>query len=136
MKRTKALEAKRRGWRWRSMDGEFWTIDTMESDHMLNVTKMLYNELAERQGLRIVNRTINGLTSGLRTNRERLETVLMLLDELQHRTDLPRKMEDDLKRIEIEIGSLAKSMNRSKSPQVDFQHEDAMEFFRQLRKRA
>lgn len=131
MRRTKALQKKRANWLWRSTDGNIWSVYTMKSDHMLNVMKMLYNEIAEVEGLRIVNKTIDGLKASSMTPQQKVETLLMLLDELLSRTDLPRRMEDDLKRIQIEIDRIV----RPEGP-TGIESQNAIEYFRQLRKEA
>jgi hypothetical protein len=68
--------------RWRSLDGTVWTIDTIKSDHALNVMKMLWNECADVVGLKEVARTPDGLRSALSMPRK-VRVLLTLFHELE-----------------------------------------------------
>lgn len=104
-KRSPALENFKRSFKWRSIDGHIWTIKTMKSDHMLNLLKMLYNEIAPKYGTRQIAKTVDGLTSTC-NNKKRIETILVTWDELRLRTDLNAHQRGILDAITDEIISL------------------------------
>ena len=106
VRRSELLHLLRDTFRWTSMDGRTWHIDTMESDHMLNVAKMLYNEVAERLNLPAVHKTPNGLRSSVARDERKVQIILMLWDELKTRNDLVGKDQRIFNDLERQLFSL------------------------------
>lgn len=136
MERTERLKELRRKFIWRSYDGRVWTIHSMTSEHMLNVMKMLFNELAEALGLDTVSKTPDGLRSSIMNHKRKVEIVVMLLDELEQREDLPKYMRHDYTRIRAEVLFLCGAQVRLRMENGSILaiegEKDAAAFFRDL----
>lgn len=82
------------GFRWRTMEGEVLALDEMETSHVFNAMKMIFNHLAEAWGGRPV-----WFTKAYGDYQDRAETdpaklaglVVFFIQEIERRGNLPDK---------------------------------------------
>ena len=90
MKQTKELTQ----FLWRTMDGRTLTLAQMETKHIFNSMKMIFNHIAEAHGGHPVwfTKKYSDYARDCRTNpKTHAETVAFFIFEIDRRGDLPEK---------------------------------------------
>lgn len=75
------------GFRWQTMEGEILTLDQMETTHVFNSLKMIYNNTCPPEFR--VGRFIEYRDIAFRPAKERRKCVLVFIAELSRRDDIP-----------------------------------------------
>jgi hypothetical protein len=99
-----------RPFRWKTMTGQVLSLDEMETSHIYQSMKMIFNHLAEAWGGDPVNFTRHHRVYQ-KVCREKpvahAELVVMFLKEIDRRGDLPEKYWSDFEAIKCQIFQLA-----------------------------
>ena len=100
------MDIKRENFRWRIQDGRTLTIDEMETGHIFNSMKMIFNHLAEGHGgepIWFQKKYINYKDWAMTETRELAFTVCLFCWVIEERDDLPAKYHEPYMRIVNQI---------------------------------
>lgn len=98
---------------WRTKEGEIITIEDMDSKHLFNSMKMIFNHLAMMWGGRPVwfTKQYSDYVQGAVTGPEELaRQVMVLMRELDRRTDLPEIYHEPLAEIKAQIAARTQAL--------------------------
>lgn len=99
--------------RWRTMDGQVLTLDQMDTKHLFNSMKMVFNHLAAQHGGRPVwfQQQYGDYHEACREHPQtQAALVVMFLKEIDRRGDLPEKYAQPFAEIKEQIVPLQKQL--------------------------
>ena len=94
MNEVSVIENLRNNFRWRTMEGDVLTLDEMDTKHLFNSLKMIYNHLAARHGKETVwfNNIYSDYLDAAVVIPEKLALdIIVFYQEIENRNDLPEK---------------------------------------------
>jgi len=83
-----------KNFKWKTMEGQVLTMSEMETGHIFNSMKMIYNHIAEQYGCQLVwfTKKYPGYNEKARHDPKKLAMVVALFCyEIERRGDLPNK---------------------------------------------
>lgn len=101
--------ALRERFRWKTREGHVLSLEQMSTRHIFNAMKMLYNHLAHQHNGRTVwyqHTYCDKLLEARRSPRGMASTVVLFIDEIEQRGDLPDKYVAPYLEILVSIGAL------------------------------